>query len=278
VSSEILILGKKGFLASHLISFFFKKKVNFLSLGSDDIDLTTEQSASKLASIKKKYSIIFCSAITPDKGKDEFCYLKNVNMIVNFFKYFKKENISHFYYISSDAVYNLKNEVINEVTPADPSDLYGLMHLTREKICSNHISESNLTIIRMTLVYGVGDTHNSYGPNRFAKDILEKNQINLFNHGQDTRDFIHISDVVNIILFFIKNKINGIFNLATGKSYKFINIATMLRKISDNEIKIVKVFNNSKVTNRRFLIKKLKSQLIDYKFSNIKNNFSKYFQ
>ena len=56
MSSEILILGKKGFLASHLISFFFNKKVNFLSLGSDDIDLTTEQSAIKLASIKKKYS------------------------------------------------------------------------------------------------------------------------------------------------------------------------------------------------------------------------------
>jgi hypothetical protein len=67
------------------------------------------------------------------------------------------------------------------------------------------------------------------------------------------------------------------FNLATGKSYKFINIANMLRKISNNEIKIVKVFNNSKVTNRRFLIKKLKNKLSDYKFSNIKNNFSKYF-
>ena len=59
MSSEILILGKKGFLASHLISIFFKKKVNFLSLGSDDIDLTTEQSASKLAFIKKKYSCSF---------------------------------------------------------------------------------------------------------------------------------------------------------------------------------------------------------------------------
>jgi UDP-glucose 4-epimerase len=251
MSSEILILGKKGFLASHLISFFFKKKISFLSLGSDDIDLTTEKSAKKLASIKKKYSIIFCSAITPDKGKDEFCYLKNVNMIVNFFKFFKKENISHFYYISSDAVYNLKNEVINEVTQVDPGDLYGLMHLTREKIIQTHLPTDKITILRPTGVYGKGDTHSSYGPNRFIKTALKNNEILLFGSGKDQRNHLFIDDLINMLMFFFKKKLPGIFCLASNKSYSFFYIANLIKKLLPG-ILIKFQQNNSKITKRFF--------------------------
>jgi len=251
MSSEILILGKKGFLASHLISFFFKKKISFLSLGSDDIDLTTEKSAKKLASIKKKYSIIFCSAITPDKGKDEFCYLKNVNMIVNFFKFFKKENISHFYYISSDAVYNLKNEVINEVTQVDPGDLYGLMHLTREKIIQTHLPTDKITILRPTGVYGKGGTHSSYGPNRFIKTALKNNEILLFGSGKDQRNHLFIDDLINMLMFFFKKKLPGIFCLASNKSYSFFYIANLIKKLLPG-ILIKFQQNNSKITKRFF--------------------------
>ena len=52
-------------------------------------------------------------------------------------------------------------------------------------------TKKNLTILRPTLIYGFGDTHNSYGPNRFFNQIIEKREINIFGEGLDYfRDFI----------------------------------------------------------------------------------------
>ena len=44
---NILVFGKKGFLASKLKNFFNKKKIKSQFLGSDTIDLTNKNSAKK---------------------------------------------------------------------------------------------------------------------------------------------------------------------------------------------------------------------------------------
>ena len=54
-------------------------------------------------------------------------------MISNFLEFFPKNKISHFNYISSDAVYSLKEKNIDENTICSPDDLYGSMHFSREK-------------------------------------------------------------------------------------------------------------------------------------------------
>ena len=47
------------------------------------------------------------------------------------------------------------------------------MHIKREEIITEYCDNRNinLTIIRPTLVYGPGDTHNGYGPNKFIRDL-----------------------------------------------------------------------------------------------------------
>ena len=87
---KILVFGKNGFLASRLKKSFRQKNIKAKFIGSNDIDLTKENSVKKLKKFNKKYSIIFLSALTPDKGKDEKVFLKNILMIKNFFKYLKK--------------------------------------------------------------------------------------------------------------------------------------------------------------------------------------------
>ena len=46
----------------------------------------------------KKYKIIFLSTLTPDKGKDEVTFIKNITMISNFFKFFNKIYKSFYLY------------------------------------------------------------------------------------------------------------------------------------------------------------------------------------
>ena len=204
---NILIFGRKGFIGKNFCNFLDKKKIIYKGYSSDDINLNDQLSCLKLKNIKKNnYIIIFFSALTPDRGKDEITLIKNLNMIKNFFIYFPKNFINHFFYISSDAVYNIRENVINEKTIPDPQDLYGLMHLTREKIVQTHLPKEKITILRPTGVYGKGDTHSSYGPNRFVKTALKDNEILLFGSGKDLRNHLFIDDLMVMIFFFLKKK------------------------------------------------------------------------
>ena len=84
---------------------------------------------------------------------------------------------------------------------------------------------------------------NVYGPREGHKDgmfsvmysfynQLEKyNQIKLFkgSHGYDDgeqrRDFIHVEDTVKVKIWLMQNKVSGIFNVGTGKSRSFNDVA-----------------------------------------------------
>lgn len=275
---KLIIFGKKGFFAQNLKKTINLNKYEPLFIGSDDIDLTCEKSSSKLSSFnEKKYNILFFSCLTPDRGKDENIFIKNISMIKNFFKFFNKQNISHFYYISSDAVYDLNQKKINEKTITNPQDLYGIMHMVREKIVLSYLSKENVTILRPTLTIGKGDTHNSYGPNRFVKNINESGEITIFNLGKDKRDFIHILDLLQIIKIFIDKKISGVFNVATGKSYSFIDIANKLKKIYPKEFKIKHSGNSKKFTIRQFHIKELKKNIKGFSFQSLDKSLEKLF-
>ena len=221
------------------------------------INLTNSASSKKLLKFKSKYSIIFFSTLTPDKGNNENSFIKNILMINNFFKFFDVKKINHFTYISSDAVYNLNQSVIDEKTPPQPNDLFGLMHLVREKIISCKILNKNLLILRLTMVYGRGDTHNSYGPNRFLRELKKGKKITLFGKGLDTRDFVFLDDVIKIILKTLNGKFYGIYNIASGFSNSFYEIAKLIFRLNLYKENIVYVKNNNPISKRKFNINKL---------------------
>ena len=258
---NILVFGKKGFLASKLKKKFKEKKITAKFVGSKDINLTNKNSASKIKRYKKKYNIIFLSALTPDKSKDEKTFIKNISMITNLFQYMPIKNIEHFLYISSDAVFNLNQKKINNKTSPSPADLYGLMHLSRENLCRFKIKNINLTILRPTIVYGEGDTHNSYGPNRFINQLNNNQNIKIFGKGLDVRDHLYVDDLIQVILNSILNKITGTYNIASGNSYKFIDVVKKITKISKKKINLEYVEVKNKPTKRYFDIKDTKKKI-----------------
>jgi ADP-L-glycero-D-manno-heptose 6-epimerase len=67
------------------------------------------------------------------------------------------------------------------------------------------------------------------------RKIYEEKSINLFKSlntefkdGDQTRDFIFVGDVVNIILFFKENELTGIYNVGTGNPQTFSTLAETL--------------------------------------------------
>ena len=73
------------------------------------------------------------------------------------------------------------------------------MHRTRELMLARE-AKAPLAVLRLTAIYGAGDTHNSYGPNRFLRQALKDGRIPLFGNGEETRDHLHVDDAVDLIL------------------------------------------------------------------------------
>jgi len=87
---------------------------------------------------------------------------------------------------------------------------------------------------------------NVYGPNEYhkgrmasvilhtARQIKATGGMKLFRShrpdfkdGEQSRDFIYVKDVVDVLLFFLENKpANGIYNLGTGQARSFLDLAS----------------------------------------------------
>ena len=117
---------------------------------------------------------------------------------------------------------------INEQSSTKPNSIHGKMHLQREKILKKYF-KNHFCIIRPTLVYGPGDTHKGYGPNKFINLALKKKEILLFGNGEERRDHIYIDDLIHILYKCILRNAVGIVNAITGKLISFLEIAKLTK-------------------------------------------------
>ena len=201
MTSKIILIGGSGFIGKKLSIFLKNQNLDCISTNSKELNLLDDNNSVKIKELSqnRNSTFIFLSALTPDKGKDINTFNLNIKMADLFLKNFDEENVesNHMIYISSDAVYPLFLENIDQESLPTPTDLYSSMHLTREIMFKSKFGK-NLTILRPTLIYGFGDTHNSYGPNRFFKQMIEKNEIDIFGEGSDMRDHLYINDFFGI--------------------------------------------------------------------------------
>jgi nucleoside-diphosphate-sugar epimerase len=113
-------------------------------------------------------------------------------------------------------------------------------------------AKAPLAILRLTAVYGAGDTHNSYGPNRFLRQALKDGRIPLFGNGEETRDHLHVDDAVDLVLKVVTHASTGLLNLAAGKSESFRDVAEMIAAMVPRPIEIAPSARQNPVTHRHF--------------------------
>tara|TARA_B100000686_G_scaffold204229_1_gene211072 strand:- start:28040 stop:28906 length:867 start_codon:yes stop_codon:yes gene_type:complete len=274
MKNKIIILGSSGFIGKAISDELRKTNKNFLGFSSTDINLLLEESILKLNNqLIEGDIVIFVSALAP--CKDQEMYKKNIMMINNFFSLIELKKIKHFLYISSDAVYEDSKNLISENNKKSIDNFHAKMHVDREKIITSYCynEDINLTIVRPTLVYGPGDTHNGYGPNKFIRDINSKKNIILFGKGEEKRDHIYICDLVNIIIEILEKNIYGSYTLATGKVISFYEIAKIvcnLKDISYDNIEFSERIGPMPHNGyRAFDISKIKSKISNFSFTDL---------
>ncbi|MGB0572707.1 MAG: NAD-dependent epimerase/dehydratase family protein [Alphaproteobacteria bacterium] len=129
--------------------------------------------------------MVFVSALAP--CKDYVMFERNIRMGRNALDGVVGQPLSQLLYISSDAVYSDFDGPLTEVSVTAPDNLHGQMHVARELMFSATLAETSpdtvFASLRPTFIYGAGDPHNSYGPNRYRRLVLTGENITLFGNG-----------------------------------------------------------------------------------------------
>jgi UDP-glucose 4-epimerase len=234
--SRVVLLGARGFLASRLHAALARSGVPVRAIGSSEIDLASSGAADSLGQVLQDGdSVVFLSAITPDKGKGIDTLMTNVRMAEQVCAALAGVKAGHVVYISSDAVYRDTEAFIDEQGPVDSTSLYGSMHALRERMLMATLGAATpLAVLRPTLVFGPGDTHNSYGANRFMRAAVSDRRISLFGGGEEQRDHVFVDDVIRLLQAVLERRSAGVLNLVTGQSISFGDLARKVSAIAGN--------------------------------------------
>lgn len=263
---RVVLLGARGFIGAAIRHQIEAQQVPVLALTSADLNLADAAAVDKLSALLKPTdAVVMLAALTPDKGRDIATLMKNLAMMQNVCAALEKTGCAQLIYFSSDAVYNTAISRVTEDTPASPQDLYGAMHYTRE-IMARSLAKVPVLVLRPTLVYGVADTHNSYGPNRFRRVAQKEGKITLFGGGEETRDHIHVEDVAALTVRCLLNKSVGTLNVATGVSKSFYEIAELTAKQFRDRVEIVTTPRANPVTQRHYDVTNLIKAFPDFRF------------
>ena len=109
----------------------------------------------------------------------------------------------HLFYASSSSVYGANTDVPFRTTDRvdQPVSLYAVTKRSNELMayCYNHLYQIPCTGLRFFTVYGPwGRPDMAYFS--FAEKILAREPINIYNHGNLSRDFTYIDDIVESIV------------------------------------------------------------------------------
>lgn len=252
IPARAVLLGAGGFLGRALTARLAETGVPVLALGRVDIDFAADGADRALAErLKPDDALVFLSAITPDKDRGRSGFMANLRMGANVCGALEARPVAHVVYISSDAVYPFRTALIDEDVPAEPIDLYGAMHRARE-LMVQAAAKCPVAILRPVALFGTGDTHNGYGPNRFARQAEDEGRIALFGAGEETRDHLPVKDAAELIRLALIHRSRGVLNLASGRSLTFRALAETIAKRRSPPAAIVESPRRQPVTHRHF--------------------------
>ncbi|UDG80574.1 ADP-L-glycero-D-manno-heptose-6-epimerase [Candidatus Hartigia pinicola] len=151
-----------------------------------------------------------------------------------------------FLYASSASIYGIRNNnFIEEREFEKPLNIYSYSKFQFDQYVRNILPKTNTQVcgFRYFNVYGPRENHKgimaSVAYNMNAQINKEKKP-QLFKGSENFyRDFIYISDVSAVNLWFWKKSVSGIFNCGTGRSESFQSVANAVVKFhSDKNISV----------------------------------------
>jgi UDP-glucose 4-epimerase len=137
-----------------------------------------------------------------------------------------------FVFVSSGgAIYGETTRPATEATPPTPTSFYGV---------HKYAAEGHVALAGMP--FGIARPSNVYGPRQsaglegavvaaFLDQAVTKGVLRIHGDGQQTRDFVHVSDVVDALCLMGQgNAPSGTWNVASGRSVTILHLAEVVER------------------------------------------------
>ena len=250
----IIVTGGAGFIGSNLIKGLNQRGITdilvvddltegdkFVNLVDANIadylhkdDFRRRVLANDLPSVQAVFHQGACSDTTERNG--HYMLDNNYQVTLELFRFCQARRVP-FIYASSAAVYGAGPVYSEDPVNESPLNVYGYSKFLFDQVLRRHQNELAAQVVglRYFNVYGPREQHKArmasvafHNMNQFLQD----GHVRLFGgwdgytDGGQSRDFIHVDDVVAVNLYFLDNPDrSGIFNCGTGRAQPFNDVA-----------------------------------------------------
>ncbi len=170
----------------------------------------------------------------------------NVNGTLNILNEVKKCHIDKFVFASSTSVYgDTKILPVTENYPTHPISPYAASKAACEAYLAafSHCFAIDTIVLRFFNVYGPRNDNSPYSGviKKFLKKAVANQPLLIEGDGEQTRDFIHVSDIAQAIVCSVEipNVKWGAFNVCTGRPTSINQLAEALSKITEKNLQII---------------------------------------
>jgi UDP-glucose 4-epimerase len=159
--------------------------------------------------------------------------------------YSREFGVKNLVLASSAAVYG-RGEINPRRESQDPlpTSGYGKSKLDMERAAFDIVAGSNMkiSVLRNFNIYGLRATNKRYSGviNVFANNILNDQECVIYGDGQQSRDFTHVSDIIQANLLVVEKQktLFEIYNVGTGQDITVNQLVNMEADIFGRKVKI----------------------------------------
>jgi nucleoside-diphosphate-sugar epimerase len=245
---KILITGHKGFVGRNFVKALPDSEITGIDLkdGNDCRDFFKTNT-------QQFDLVIHLAAIVGGRATIEgepLTVATDLSVDAEFFNWVHKTKPTNVVYFSSSAAYPIelqKPEQRYRLAESDirldaisnPDLTYGWSKLTGEYL-AQFITDSKMFIFRPFSGYGSDQDANYPFPSFIDRALARVEVFDIWGNGEQVRDFIHIDDVVQAVLWHVQTGYDGTWNLCTGIPTSFNDLAQMVCQ----EAGIAPIFNH----------------------------------
>lgn len=264
---KIMITGGMGFVGSHLTEELLKhkhkiiivskstsKKKNILNFQKkiqiEIFDILNFKKLEKCIDKNKPDVIIHLAGITSHSKSFENPILdidSNAKSTLFILEKIRRSKLPCRFILGSTFIVIGKPQKlpVNELTPCNPTTLYGANRLASEHYCKiyNSVYGIDTVIFRITNSFGPREQiiPNKNAINFLIHEAYNGRNITIFNDGNFYRDLIYIDDVVSgIYTIMKKGKSGNLYWISSGKKIWFYQLGHWLEKLTNTKVKYVK--------------------------------------